>query len=166
MARQYLVLWRRTSTGLPAAHQHLCTAHCHWDLEQLELFDRKCPRWQPLIRAWVTGHMHQEESSQLNWPAPRLAQMTVLVHVDGTYIGQVIIFSILFKLEAQLNICCTYTCMIKKSLKEHTGFTEIPGRLAKAFLGGKWRSFSELWWCCPSWMSPWMLATPSLVSFT
>ena len=52
--------------------------------------DRKC-HMPHVIRAWVTGHMHQNESSQLNWPAPRLVQTTVLVHVDGIYIGQVII---------------------------------------------------------------------------
>ena len=55
-------------------------------LETTGTLDRKGPRWQP-----CTGHMHQKESSQLNWPAPCLVQTTVLVHVDGTYIGQVII---------------------------------------------------------------------------
>ena len=53
--------------------------------------DRKAPDDSLVIRAWVTGHMHQKESSQLNWPAPCLVQTAVLVNVDGTYIGQVII---------------------------------------------------------------------------
>ena len=39
--------------------------------------------------------------------------------------------------------------MITRSPKEYTGFTEIPGRLGKAHLLGKWRFFSKLWWCCP-----------------
>ena len=68
VARQYLMLWRRTSTGLPAAHQYLCTARCPWDLKQLELLTEKAPDDSLVIRAWVTGHMHQKESSHLNWP--------------------------------------------------------------------------------------------------
>ena len=35
VARQYLVLWRRTSTGLPAAYQHLYPTRGPWDWEQL-----------------------------------------------------------------------------------------------------------------------------------
>ena len=43
--------------------------------------------------------------------------------------------------EAQHNLCCT-------SLKEHTGFTKIPGRLGKAHLLGQMTLFLKLWWCC------------------
>ena len=84
-----------------------------WDLEQLELLTEKAPDDSLVIRAWVTGHMHQKKSSQLNWPALCLVQTTGLVHVDGTYIGQVIIswyFQTLLCLtfEVQHNLCCTY----------------------------------------------------------
>ena len=57
----------------------------------MELLIEKAPDDSLVIRAWVTGHMYQKESSQLNWPAPCLVQTSVLVHVDGTYIGQMII---------------------------------------------------------------------------
>ena len=42
VARQYLVLWHRASTGLLAAHQHLSPTVGPWDLEQLELLTEKC----------------------------------------------------------------------------------------------------------------------------
>ena len=141
VARQYLVLWRRTSTELPAAHQHLCTARCPWDLEQLELLTEKAPDDSLVIRAWVMGHMHRMESSQLNWPAPCLVQTTACFSACRWYIHWTSdYFLILFILCSVWRLKYNITSavhMITRSLKEHTGFTEIPGRLGKAHLLGQ-----------------------------
>ena len=47
VAGQYLMLWHRTSTGLPAVHQHLWPTRGPWDLGQLELVAENASRWQP-----------------------------------------------------------------------------------------------------------------------
>ena len=55
--------------------------------------------------------------------------------------------------------------VITRRLKEHTGFTETPGRLRTAHLLGQMTLFSPSSDGGASWMSPWMLAAPSMVSF-
>ena len=45
------MLWRHTSTGLPAAHQHQCPTRRPWDLEQLELLTENAPDDRLVIRA-------------------------------------------------------------------------------------------------------------------
>ena len=108
--------------------------------------------------------MHQQESSHgISWfdsTSPCLAQTAVLVRVSGSYIGQVIIslfFSIFFLAQGMLlgNFCLTFeekpfiprpnitsaVHEITRSLKEHTGFTEIPGRLRTAHLLGQMTLF-------------------------
>ena len=96
-----------------------------------------------VIRAWITGHMHQKESSQLNWPAPRLVQTIVsacrwYIYWTSDY------FLILFELCSVWRLKHNITSavhMITRSLKEHTGFTEIRGRLGKAHLLGQMTLF-------------------------
>ena len=140
-----------------------------WDLEQLKLLTENAPD-DSLIRAWVTGHMHLKESqltAELTSPAPSaddcFSACRWYIHWTSDYF--LILFILCFVWRLKHNITSAIH-MITRSLKEHTGFTGIPGRLGKAhLLGQKTFFFSKPWWCCPSWMSPWMLAAPSMASF-
>ena len=94
VARQYLVLWRRTSTGLPAAHQHLCTLPWSLGLGTTGTVDRK---WFQMT-AWLLEQGSQASKGilmecklvWLHFSAPG-AGSCLVVHVDGTNMGQVII---------------------------------------------------------------------------
>ena len=91
---------------------------------------------------------------------PCLAQTAVLVRVNGSCIGQVIIslFLSIFSLLQECFLVISVWCLKKKpsfprpyitsdvhvitrSLKEYTGFTEIPGRLRTAHLLGQMTLF-------------------------
>ena len=77
----------------PNGFSGLCPARGPWDLGQLVLMRDNSSRWQPCQLSM--DHMHQQESSQdISWfdsTSPCLAQMAVLMRVNGSYIGQVII---------------------------------------------------------------------------
>ena len=106
--------------------------------------DRKCPRWQPCN--WSMGHgSHASKgilTTELTSPAPSaddcFSACRWYIHWTSDY------FLILFELCSVWRLKHNITSavhMITRSLKEHTGFTEIPGRLEKTHLLGQMMLF-------------------------
>ena len=131
VARQYVVLWCRTSTGLPAAHQNVCPTCVLGTLNKWLFLDSS----QTLLSPWNASWWFLFDVWSKTPSFPR-SNITSALH------------------------------MITRSVKEHTAFTEIAGGLETAHLLGANYAFSQSSDGAASWMSPWMLATPSMVSFT
>ena len=124
--------------------------------------------WQKMLQmtALSVEHGWHAPTGILTWyklvwlHLPCLAQTAVLVRVNGSCIGQVIIslFFSIFSLLQECFLVISVWCLKKKpsfprpyitsavhvitrSLKEYTGFTEIPGRLRTAHLLGQMTLF-------------------------
>ena len=108
--------------------------------------DRKGPRWQPCNKSMGHGSHASKGilTAELTSPVPSsdhcFSACRWYIYWTSDY------FLILFKLCSVSHLKYNITSavhMMTRSLKEHTGFSEIPGRLGKAHLLGNILQLSE-----------------------
>ena len=126
--------------------------------------DRKGPRWQPCN--FSMGHgSHASKgilTAKLTSTVPSaddcFCACRWYIHWTSDY------FLILFKLCSVWRLKYNITSAVQPEVwKIILVSQKFQVGLGKLICWGKWCFFSKLWWCCPSWMSPWMLATPAMV---